>query len=125
MVRSPISGYGALLRIAILTCLFTLALAGTASAQDDPIFTVTAPSGVEYTASRAEFDHWLDVARASSGGSPGRAERAAVFALLTRFAWIEGEAGEQGITVTQEAAVRELRVQRRQTFPSLRAWRRF
>ena len=42
MVRSPISGYGAFLRIAILTCLFTLALAGTASAQDDPIFTVTA-----------------------------------------------------------------------------------
>jgi foldase protein PrsA len=49
----------------------------------------------------------------------------AVFQLLTRFAWIEGEAAEQGITVTHQAAVRELRIQRRQTFPRLRDWRRF
>jgi len=116
-------GYGAPLRIGLLTCVLTLALAGPAAAQDEPIFTVTAPTGVAYTASQAEFEHWLDVARANR--TTGRAARVQVFQLLTSFAWLEGEAAEQGITVTAEAAARRLRIQRRQSFGSLREWRRF
>ena len=83
-------------RTVALTFVLALALAVPASAQDDPIFTVTAPSGV-YTASQAVFDHWLDIARRASGGPGARAQ---VFQLLTSLVWVEGEAAEQGIVVT-------------------------
>ena len=117
-----ICGYGAPVRTAALTFVLALALSGPASAQDEPIFTVTAPTGV-YSASQAEFEHWLNVARAAGGS--GSAVRAQVFVLLTSFAWIEGEAAELGLTLTREAVARELRLQRRQSFSNRREWRRF
>ena len=99
-----ICGYVALVRTAALTFVLALALSGPASAQDEPIFTVTAPTGV-YRASQSEFDHWLNVARATGGS--GSAVRAQVFELLTSFAWIDGEAAELGLTVTSQAVARE------------------
>jgi foldase protein PrsA len=108
-------------RTVALTFVLALAPAVPASAQDDPIFTVTAPSGV-YTASQAEFDHWLDVSRRASGGPGARAQ---VFQLLTSLVWVEGEAAEQGIVVTADEARDSLDDQVRQTFPNRRAFRRW
>jgi hypothetical protein len=67
------------------------------------------------------------VARATDGGGavPQRLIDDQVLQLLFSFAWISGEATEQGITVTDAEVRQSFVAQRRQSFPELAAYRRF
>jgi foldase protein PrsA len=109
----------------LILSVVVLALgAAPASAQEDePIFTVTGTERT-YTASRSELEHWVRVAKTSSGGS-GKAVRAAAFQLLLRSAWLSAEADLRDVTVTEEEAEAELWSQVDQTFSSRRAFRRW
>jgi hypothetical protein len=89
------------------------------------VFTVTAPTGT-YTASSAELAHWAHIARRSAFGALTRREaRWQGFEQLLTFAWIDGEAAEQGLEVSAEVVHRSFLVQRRQSFPNRRAFRRY
>lgn len=98
--------------------LLTVSTSPARAQAPDP-FAVTAPSGKVYGATAAQLDHWRDIARRSSG-RPRDA-----FQLLVNDAWMRAEADERGIVVAHEEVVREFRVQRRQSFPNRREYRRF
>ena len=93
--------------------------AAPASAQDDPVFTVTAPSGV-YSATAADIRHWLRIV-----GDDDATARRQIFQLLVQAAWIRAEAAERGIVISDEAVADEFRAQRDSAFPTRRAFRRF
>lgn len=108
-----------------LALVVLLVVATPGAAGDDAVFTVTAPTGT-YATSTAELTHWARVARRSSGGLTSRREaRWQAFELLLSFAWIEGEAAERGLALSDEIVRREFLAQKRQSFPSDRDFRRF
>jgi foldase protein PrsA len=105
-----------------LTIVRALMLAApAAAAQDDVIFTVTAPSGATYTATEAHLARWIRIADIEDEA----VAREQVFELLTTSAWLGAEAAERGIVVTDETVAEEFRAQRRSAFPDRRSFRRF
>jgi hypothetical protein len=82
---------------------------------------------------KADFDHWMIIATASSRleavPEPGTEDHdlllGQVMSVLTSLKWIEGEAVERGIVVSDRAVRRAFRRQKRLSFPRERAYRRF
>jgi foldase protein PrsA len=101
--------------------IVALALAAPAAAQDEAVITVTGPAGVR-SVTQTQLDHWTEIARAAG---VGRGPRQQAFRLLLGNTWIEAEAAERGLTVSDERVAREFRSQRRQSFPTRRDFRRF
>jgi foldase protein PrsA len=114
--------------VAATTVLAALAAgAGPARAAESPAaVTVTAPAATA-TITQADVDHWLRIARASAGGPgvPRRELERQVLRLLVGIDWIDGEAAEQGIAVTDAEVQQTFDLQRRQSFPKLADFRRF
>jgi hypothetical protein len=113
-----------------VTAAVVCAAAATPSraAESPAAVTVTAPATTTTaTVTEADLAHWVRVARASEGGSsiPRRQAESQVLQLLVSFAWIDGEATEQGITVTDAEVQQSFDEQRRQAFPTLADFRRF
>jgi foldase protein PrsA len=106
----------------VLASAVACVAAAAARGQEQNAFTVTGPTGV-YSRTTAELAHWTRIVR-RSGVIRGQ-ERAQAMQLLVSFAWIEGEADEQGLTASREAVSRWFRRQRRANFPKRRAFRRF
>ena len=75
------------------------------------------------------MDHWIEIARLSSGGAnvktPKRQLELQVMQILISFAWIEGEARVQGVTVTDEEVEASFEEQKRQSFPKESDYRKF
>jgi hypothetical protein len=72
------------------------------------------------------FSHWLAIARKGSGDdAPARDLREQVMDFLVTGKWIEGEAAERGIKVSDRAVRHRLAKQRRESFPDKRDFRRF
>jgi foldase protein PrsA len=114
-------------RCAIAAAVLAAAAAAPSRAAESPaVVTVTAPAATT-TVSAADVHHWLRVARATSDGLtvPRRQLERQVLQLLVSFAWIGGEAGEQGITVTDAEVQKRFDEERRQSFPKPADFRRF
>ena len=106
----------------------TAAAAAPSRAADPPppVVTVTAPAATT-TVPELDLAHWVDAARASEGASslPEREAQRAALQLLVSLAWIGGEAGEQGIVVTDAQVQKSFDEQRRQSFPKDADFQRF
>jgi foldase protein PrsA len=119
--------WGVLQRCAVTAVVVAAVTAAPSRAADSPAaVTVTAPAATT-TATEADVAHWVDVARASNAGSslPQRQVEAEVLQLLMSIAWIDGEATEQGITVTDAEVQKSFDEQRRQSFPKDADFQRF
>jgi foldase protein PrsA len=109
----------------LLTSVVLLVAAAPGTAGVEPVFTVTAPTGT-YTPSTAEFRHWVRIARRSAlGRTTRRQARWQAFEELLNSAWIDAEAAEQGLAVSDPNVYRAFLVQKRQSFPTERDFRRF
>jgi SurA N-terminal domain len=86
------------------------------------IFTVVGPTGT-FTISAAEHAHWAEIARLS--GAPRREALWQAFEQLVHFTWLEAEAAERGLALSDEAVQRELLATRRDVFPDEGAFQRF
>jgi hypothetical protein len=72
------------------------------------------------------FSHWLAISRKGSGpGVPAARLRPQVMEFLVSGRWLEGEAAERGITVSDRAVSHQLTAQKHQSFPTERAFRKF
>jgi parvulin-like peptidyl-prolyl cis-trans isomerase-like protein len=111
----------ACLAVVLASALACVAVAA-ARGQERNAFTVTGPTGV-YSRTTADVAHWTRIARRTGATRPEA--RAQVMQLLVSFAWLEGEADEQGLAVSPAAVGRSFRRQRRANFPRRRAFRRF
>jgi foldase protein PrsA len=111
----------------LLAALVTLTAAGPAAARQPPV-TVNDPAGA-VTVGEAELEHWVEIARRSAGGidrtTPKRQLQAQALQLLISFAWIDGEARAQGITVTEAETEASFEEQKRLSFPKDSDYRRF
>jgi foldase protein PrsA len=67
----------------------------------------------------ADVRRWTAIARKSSGEGPARVRQLheQVIQLLTGFAWIDGEAREQGIAVSDDEVQTRYQEEKRQSFP--------
>jgi foldase protein PrsA len=113
----------------LLAAVVALAPSSLADARQSPVLvTINDPTGAR-TVTKAQLDHWFEVARRSSGApdstTPERMLQAQALQLLISFAWIEGEARAQGVTVTDEEAEASFDEQKRQSFPKKSDFRRF
>jgi foldase protein PrsA len=123
------------MRALVAALAATILLAAPAGAQSPVIATVDTAGEI----TQVQFRHWIRIAAISHAGpSPRRPVRVPrrgtarwrdlrdqVMQLLIQNLWIQGEAGERGITVTDEEVDRAFREQRRQSFPTMRDFRRF
>jgi foldase protein PrsA len=96
------------------------------AAESPPVVTVAAPA-TTMTISAADVHHWLRIARATSGGAafPRRELEQQVLTLLVKVDWIDGEAAEQGIAVTDAEVRQTFDQERRQSFPRYADYLRF
>jgi foldase protein PrsA len=101
--------------------LLALALAAPAAAQAPPVATVDGSGEITV----AQYRHWKEIARRSAPRSSEQALRRQVMQLLIQELWVEGEAAERGIAVSDAEVDRAFREQKRQSFVSRRAWRDF
>src|SRR4051794_13918857 len=120
--------------LALLVALSLLIAAG-ARGQDPPPESL--PSDTVATVDsepilKADFDHWLVIAAAASDApvpNPGTnlyaTLRDQVVPLLISFAWIEGEAADRSIALSDRAVRREFRRQKREAFPRDADYRKF
>ena len=92
------------------------------TAADGVVFTVVGPTGT-YTISAAEHAHWAEIAHRS--GTPRRDALWQAFEQLVHFTWLEAEAVERGLALSDEVVQRELVATRRDTFPDEGAFQRF
>ena len=104
----------------LLVALFALSAGDVAAAKQSPaVVTVNDPAGA-VTVTRAELEHWVEVARRSSGvvdrTTKKRVLQSQALQLLISFAWIEGEARAQGLTVTDAEARQSFETQKQQSF---------
>src|SRR4051794_29518852 len=114
-------------RCAVVAAVVAAAAAApTPAAQSPAGVTGTAPAAMT-AVTEADLAHWVDVARASNRGSylPLREAQGASLQLLVSVAWIEGEAREHGIAVTDAEVEKRFEEQRQQSFPKLADFRRF
>jgi PPIC-type PPIASE domain/SurA N-terminal domain len=92
------------------------------TAADGVVCTVVGPTGT-YRISAAEHAHWAEIARRS-----GMARREALwqaFEQLVHFRWLEAEAAERGLALSDEVVERELLDTWRDVFPDGGAFQRF
>jgi hypothetical protein len=74
----------------------------------------------------ALFGHWLSAARKGSPeGATASELRSQVLEFLVSAKWLEGEAAERGIMVSDRAVRRQLREQRQAGYPDKRKFRKF
>jgi hypothetical protein len=92
------------------------------TAADEVVFTVVGPTGM-YTISAAEHAHWAEIAHRS--GAPRREALLQAFEQLVHFTWLEAEAAERGLALSDEVVQQELLASRRETFPDAGAFQRF
>ncbi|MDQ5807872.1 MAG: peptidylprolyl isomerase, partial [Actinomycetota bacterium] len=102
---------------ALCLCL-CLCLVAPAGAQAPAVAMVDGVGEV----TRADYDHWARIARRI--GSARRVRRQ-VMELLVQNLWVQGEAAQRGVTVTDEEVRRAFRRQKRQSFGTPRQFRRF
>ena len=92
------------------------------TAADGVVCTVVGPTGT-HTISAAEHARWAEIARRS-----GMARREALwqaFEQLVHFTWLEAEAAERGLALSDEVVQRELLGTWRDAFPDWDAFQRF
>jgi parvulin-like peptidyl-prolyl isomerase len=113
-------------RLAIVLAASVLAAAPARAAASPAVVTVAAPAAT-MTISAADVHHWLRIARATAGGPgvPRRVLDQQVLQLLVRIDWVDGEAAEQGITVTGAEVQQTFDQERRESFPNPADYRRF
>jgi SurA N-terminal domain len=72
------------------------------------------------------FSHWLLISRkGSEAGAPAERVRLQVMEFLVSGLWLEDEAAERRIVVSDRAVRRQLNRQKHASFPSERAFRQF
>jgi hypothetical protein len=72
------------------------------------------------------FSHWLAISRnGSESGTPAARLRSQVMEFLVSGRWLEGEAAERSIKVSDRAVRHQLAAQKHQSFPTERAFRQF
>lgn len=117
------------MRVALAAVAAAAALAAPAAAQAPVVATVDGVGEV----TRAQFDHWAVIAARAAGrrrvppaGTPAYGRiRDQVVELLVQQLWVQGEANQRGIVVTDEQVRRSFARQRRQSFPRRGSFRRF
>jgi hypothetical protein len=92
------------------------------TAADGVVFTVVGPTGA-YTISAAEHAHWAEIAQRS--GASRREARWQAFEQLVHFTWLEAEAVERGLALSDEVVQRELLGTWRDAFPDGGAFQPF
>jgi parvulin-like peptidyl-prolyl isomerase len=92
------------------------------TAADRVAFTVVGPT-VTFTISAAEHAHWAEIAHRS--GASRREARWQAFEQLVQFTWLEAEAAERGLVLSDEVVQRELLATWRDAFPDGSAFQRF
>jgi hypothetical protein len=92
------------------------------TAADRVVFTVVGPTGA-YTISAAEHAHWAEIAQRS--GASRREARWQAFEQLVHFTWLEAEAVERGLALSDEVVQRELLGTWRDAFPDGGAFQPF
>jgi foldase protein PrsA len=96
-----------------------------ANAQTSPAaVTIADPAGPKQI-SIAELTHWLAVARAQDAKRSLRFLQHQMLGVLLSIAWIDGEAREQGVVVTDAEVAAELEREKRTSFSSTADYRRF
>jgi foldase protein PrsA len=113
----------------LVAALIALTVAQVAEARQSPVVvTVSDPAG-PVTVTEAQLEHWVGIARRSSGGAavntPKRQLQAQAMQLLISFAWIDGEARAQGVIVTEAEAEASFKEQKQQSFPDESDYRKF
>jgi len=113
----------------LAAALIALTAVPAAEARQSPVIvTVNDPAG-PVTVTDAQMEYWLGIARRSSGGgnmnAPKRQLQAQVMQMLISFAWIEGEARMQGLTVTEAEVEASFEEQKQQSFPKESDYRKF
>jgi hypothetical protein len=71
------------------------------------------------------FSHWLAISRKSVPEDPPETSRSHVMEFLLGAKWIEGEAVERGIEVSDRAVRHQLASQRREAYPNKRQFQKF
>jgi hypothetical protein len=72
------------------------------------------------------FVHWLAIARKGSGDeAPAKEVREQVMDFLINGKWVEGEAAERGIEISDRAVRRRLTAQKHESFNNEREFRQF
>ena len=71
------------------------------------------------------FSHWLAISRKGVPEAPPEESRSQVMEFLVSAKWIEGEAAERGIVVSDRSVRRRLTQQKHQSFPNESAFRQF
>src|SRR3954452_15147341 len=72
------------------------------------------------------FSHWLAISRkGSEPGAPATRVRRQVMEFLVSARWLEGEAAERGIKVSDRAVRHQFTAQKHQSFPTERAFSQF
>ena len=113
----------------LAAALIALTAAPAAEARQSPVLvTVNDPAG-PINVTKAQLEHWVDIARRSGGGgnlkTPKRQLQAQAIQLLISFAWIEGEARAQGVTVTEAEVEASFDEQKQQSFPKESDFQKF
>ena len=85
---------------------------------------MSAPTRVQ-TTTAAELARWSRIVRRSAPGTSPKQARRWAFDVLLRFAWVEGEAAERGIVVTDDTVTRTLAANIREAFADRRGFRQF
>jgi hypothetical protein len=107
----------------LITTLVTAALLAGPSQPAEPTAKHPIVVGDERI-SRGWLRHWADISARGSGGSRD-VHRAEAARYLIAGHWIRGEAADQGIAAPRDEVTRELRQLRRQSFRTVRAYRRW
>jgi len=110
-------------RMLSLAGALALALSAPAMAQESPAAVTVAGSP---PITEADIARWVDIARASSGGTGEQRElEQQAVQLLVSFKWIEGESAERGIVVTDHEVKKSFEEQKAQSFPSEADYQQF
>jgi parvulin-like peptidyl-prolyl isomerase len=102
------------------------ASATQAQAQTSPtIFTVATNQG-PVSATQADLDHWLAIARRTTQGATTYSDlEIAAMDTLLNGVYLRAEAADQGVTVTDREVSRSLNQQRHKTFKTVKAYHRY
>lgn len=117
--------------IALISAVALLLGPAAARAQTPPLPPEQVAQVAGQPISKAEFDHWHAIARASERQDPagptleGSGTREGMVVILTGFYWLEHEAAQRGIAATTVQVNREFRKQKRESFRTENAFQRY
>jgi hypothetical protein len=120
------------MKVASVVVLALLLSAPVAAAQEPALPPDTIARVEQLAILKADFDHWLTIAAATAKRdlpAPGTPEHRqlsdSVVQLLVSFLWIEGEARERGIVVSEAAVLAAFTRDKRRSFPRERDYQKF